>query len=164
MRVTKDRRTTERKPVMRTFLMIAGLAGLLASSTAAFAASGPGNSDHTGNDQNRIVLADNGRSDDWGRPNNLPWNNPQGPGSYGYNSGWQDSGHNQPSWGYGHQQYQPLPRQVIRARLQHQQFRDLSNWRFKDGYYRVNAEDRHGHDVKLTVDAYTGQIVKVRRD
>ncbi len=151
---------------MRTFLMIAGLAGLLASSTAAFAAGGPGNSDHTGNDRDRIVIANNDRSDDWGRQNNLPWNNPQGSGGngYGYNSGWQDSGHHQPGWGYGHQQHQPLPKAAIRARLQHQQFHDLSNWRFKDGYYRVSAEDRYGHDVKLTVDAYTSQVVKLRRD
>lgn len=162
---------------MRTFLMIAGLAALLASSSTAFAASGPGNSDRSGSDQNRIVLADNDRSDDWNRQddqrwNNQPWNNPQGSGGYGYgygngygyNSGWQDSGRYQPNWGYGHQQYQPLPRQVIRARLQHQQFRDLSNWRFKDGYYRVNAEDRYGHDVRLIVDAYTGRVVKVHRD
>ena len=149
---------------MRTFLMIAGLAGLLASSATAFAADGPGNSDRNAGDRNRIVLADNDRSDEWGRQNNLPWSNPQGPGGYGYNSGWQDSGRYQPGWGYGYQQHQPLPRQVIRARLQHQQFRDLSNWRFKDGYYRVNAEDRYGHDVRLTVDAYSGQIVKVRRD
>lgn len=157
---------------MRTFLMIAGFAGLLASTSAAFAADGPGNSGRIGDDPNRIVLADNDRSDDWGQRNDMPWLNPQRPYGSDHNPGWQGQGYDRyptPGWsnggyGYGNQRYQPLPKPIIRARLQHQQFHDFSDWRFKDGYYRVRAEDRYGRDVKLIVDAFNGRIVNVRRD
>ncbi|HWA45800.1 MAG TPA: hypothetical protein VHA10_21450 [Hypericibacter adhaerens] len=155
---------------MRSFLMIAGLAGLLASASPAFAAGGPGNSDRNPGQQNPIVLA-HGESD-WGQPNNQPWSNPNGgynsnhnPGGYG--SGWNGPGANHnpgPGWNNGQYQHQPLPRPVIKARLQHQQFHDIGDWRFKNGYYRVRAEDRYGHDVKLIVNAYSGQIVSVNRD
>jgi hypothetical protein len=154
---------------MRTFLMIAGLAGLLASTSAAFAADGPGNSGRVGSEQTRIILADGYRSDDWGQRNDRPWLIPQGP--YGSNPAWNGPGYNHypaPGWsngGYGQwQRYQPLPKQIIRDRLRYQQFHDFSDWRLKDGYYRVRAEDRYGRDVKLIVDAYNGRIVTVRRD
>jgi hypothetical protein len=147
---------------MRTFLMIAGLAGLLASSSAAFAADGPGRSVPNSADRNQTVFANNDRSDDWNRDNNRPWQNRQqhnGPSQH-----WQGWGHDGFNGGYHYQQHRMLPKPAIRARLQHQQFHDLSDWRFKNGFYRVSAEDRHGHDVKLIINAYNGQIVKVYRD
>jgi hypothetical protein len=156
---------------MRIFLTIAGLAGLLASTSAAMAADGPGNNDRNASNRNQIILIDDHRSDDWGQRNDRPWFNPQGPYGSGHNPAWNGPGYGQypaPGWsngGYGQwQRYQPLPTQVIRDRLRDQQFHDFNDWRFENGYYRVRAEDRYGRDVKLIVDAYNGRIVNVRRD
>jgi hypothetical protein len=83
---------------MRTFLMIAGLAGLLASSSAAFAADGPGRSVPNSADRNQTVFANNDRSDDWNRDNNRPWQNRQqhnGPSQH-----WQGWGHDGFNGGY----------------------------------------------------------------
>lgn len=156
---------------MRSFLMIAGLAGLLASTSAAFAAGGPGNSDRNPGQQNPIVLAHD--QSEWGQQNDRPWLSPQGPYDSSRYPAWNGPGYDRypsPGWnggygyGYGQYQYQPLPRPVIKLRLQRQQFHDFSDWRFKDGYYRVRAEDRYGRDVKLIVDAFNGRIVSIRRD
>jgi hypothetical protein len=150
---------------MRSFLMIAGLATLLASTSATLAADGPGNSGNIGTDRSRIILADNDRYQSWDRRGDLPWLNGQNP--YGsYNRGWQDDHRNAaPGWGWGgYQQHRPLPRQVICDRLVDQRFHNFGDWRFKDGYYRLRAEDRHGHDVRLIVDPFSGRVISVQRD
>jgi hypothetical protein len=160
----KDRRTEERIPVMRSFLMITGLAALLASSSAAFAADGPGNSGRIGADRNRIILANDDRNESWSHRSDLPWLNGQNPYG-GYNRGWQDDHrYGAPGWGWGYQQHRPLPKQVIRDRLRDQRFHDFEDWQFRDGYYRVRAEDRYGRDVRLVINAFNGRIVAVRRD
>jgi len=153
---------------MRSFLMTAGLATLLASTSAVFAADGPGNSGSTGADRNQIILADDDRNDSWGQRGDMPWRNGQNPYG-GYNRGWQDDNrYAAPGWGWGwgggYQQYRPLPKEVIRDRLLDQRFHNFEDWRFRDGYYRLRAEDRHGHDVRLVVDAFNGRIVAIRRD
>jgi hypothetical protein len=145
---------------MRSFLMITGLAALLASTSAAFAVDGPGNSGSADADRNRIILANDDRNESWGQHNNLPWLN-------GQNRGWQnDDRRSGAHWGWdgGYQQHRPLPKQVIRDRLRDQRFHDFEDWRFRDGYYRVRAEDRYGHDVRLVINAFNGRILSIRRD
>src|SRR5258705_8902665 len=100
MPVTKDRRTTERKPVMRIFLTLAGLAGLRASTSAPMAAEGPGNNDRNASNRNQIILIDGYRSDDWhsddwGQRNDRPCFNPQGPYGSGHNPAWNGPGYGQ---------------------------------------------------------------------
>jgi len=150
---------------MRSFLMIAGLAALLASTSAAFAVDGPGNNGGTGADRNRIILANDDRNESWGQQNDLPWHTGQSPNG-GYNHDWQDDHrYAEPGWGWrGYQQHRPLPKQVIRDRLHDQRFHNFENWQYRDGYYRVRAEDRYGHDVRLVINAFNGRILSIRRD
>jgi hypothetical protein len=152
---------------MRSFLMVTGLAALLASTSTAFAVDGPGNSGSTDADRNRIILANDGRNESWDQHNDLPWLNGQNP-SGGHDRGWQnDNRFSAPGWGWGwggYQQHRPLPKQVIRDRLRDQRFHDFEDWQFRDGYYRVRAEDRYGHDVRLLINAFNGRILSIRRD
>jgi hypothetical protein len=166
---------------MRTFLMIAGLAGLLASSSAAFAAGGPGHvnpngANPNGADRSQTVIADNDRANNWDHANNWDrsnrwdhqdnrrWSNPRDRDQFNHNPGWQNPSHHRPGATFNHEEHKLLPKRAIHARLLHQQFRDVGDWHFKNGFYRVSAEDRYGHDVKLIVNAYTGHVVKVHRD
>lgn len=155
---------------MRTTLISATLAGLLAlGALPAAAAEGPGREPTEGLKAVITVDYDNG------------WRNPSQPGVYGpdWNRDWHDpQSYDQPSWGWGNNGYgnngygnngwwnqhrQPLPEWVIRNRIQRQNFHDIGRLKLRDGYYRVNAENWRGQDVRLIVDAYNGRVVDVDR-
>ncbi len=153
---------------MRTILLSTALAALIALGTLpAVAAEGPGHDAPGANGLGITLQVDyDGR---WQDPNQPDYGNPD------WNRDWHDpDSYNQPSWGWGnngwgnngydqYQYRQPLPKWVIRHKLARQNFHDFSHWRFKNGYYRINAEDWRGRDVRLIVDAYNGRILQVER-
>jgi hypothetical protein len=161
---------------MRSFLMIAGLPGLLASSAPAFAAGGPGHANPSGTDRNPALLAENHRPNGWNRANDWdrssgwnhrnsePWSQSRDHGGLNHDRRWQNPNLHRHDGAFNHGSRERLPKQVIHARLRDQRFHNLSDWHFKNGFYRVSAEDRYGHDVKLIVNAHDGRIVKVYRD
>jgi len=152
---------------MRTTLLTATLAALIALGTLpATAAEGPGHDAPGANGPAGILVAD--YDGGWQDPNRAP--NQPDYGNPDWNRDWHNpDSYDRPSWGWpnnGYDQYQhrqPLPKWVIRHRLARQNFHDFSHWRFKNGYYRINAEDWRGRDVRLIVDAYNGRILEVQR-
>jgi hypothetical protein len=167
---------------MRSFLMIAGLAGLLASSAPAFAAGGPGHANPSSADRNPMLLAEdhhahgwnqwngsnqwNGwdRSSRWNDRDDRSWSDPWNRDGDGRDSRWRNPNHYRPDGAFSHDLRRILPQRVIHARLRDQRFHDLDDWQFRSGFYRVSAEDRYGRDVKLIVDAHDGRVVKIYRD
>ncbi len=92
----------------------------------------------------------------WGNGNQWGWHNNHRNNGWGHGNNWG----NDNNWGNNRRL---LPNHVVRAQLERQRFHDFSNWKYKDGYYKVYAEDRHGRDVKLVIDPYTGRIVDLKR-
>ena len=167
---------------MRTTLLTATFAALIALGTLPAAATeGPGHDAPGANGLGIILQVDYDGS--WQNPNGAPyqpnygnqdwnrdWHDPDQPnyGNPDWNRDWHNpDSYNQPSWGWGNGGYnqyrQPLPEWVIRHKLARQNFHDFGHWRFKNGYYRINAEDWRGRDVRLIVDAYNGRILEVQR-
>jgi hypothetical protein len=172
---------------MRTTLITATLAALIALGTLpAMAAESPGHDAPGANGLGITLQVDYDGS--WQNPNGAPsqpsYGNPDGnrdwqssdQPNYGNpygNRNWQNpDSYNQPSWGWGNggwgnggynQHRQPLPEWVIRHRIARQHFHDIGRLKLKNGYYRVNAEDWRGRDVRLIVDAYNGRILEVQR-
>jgi hypothetical protein len=172
---TLERISIMRAPFMRTTLLIAGLAGLLATAAPPTAEAGPGRTDIDRMSRARTIPIggdEDGRSAEhgWDQGYVSPW--PFYPG-YGYPARDRDRhgqgyyGYPWPVWphyGYGpFGRFQPLPGSVIRYRLQRQYFHGFRHWKFVNGYYRVYAEDRYGRDVRLIVDPYTGRVLEAQR-
>ena len=155
---------------MRTTLLTATFAALIALGTLpAAAAEGPGHDAPGANGPGDIMLADYDGS--WQNPNGAPYQ--PNYGNPDWNRDWHNpDSYNQPSWGWGNggsgnggynQHRQPLPERVIRRRIANQHFHDIGRLKLRNGYYRVNAENWRGQDVRLIVDAYNGRILDVER-
>ena len=54
-----------------------------------------------------------------------------------------------------------LPAKAVVRRLEQQSYRDVERLALKGNTYVARAEDRRGREVKLTVDAYTAQVLRV---
>jgi hypothetical protein len=153
---------------MRTTLISTALAGLIAlGALPAAAAEGPGR-DLTNPKLGAVITIDYGND---GRYSNQPGY--YGPGGYpNWNRDWHNpDSYDRPSWGWGNSGWwnggyhnrQPLPEWMIRNRIQRQNYHDIGRLKLRDGFYRVNAENRRGQDVRLVVDAYTGRVLDVDR-
>jgi len=75
----------------------------------------------------------------------------QGPGNYDSGQGWSNSS-------YGN----PIPPHWIVRNLERSDYRYISRPVLSGRFYQVKAVDPSGHKVKLYIDAYSGQIVKVK--
>jgi Peptidase propeptide and YPEB domain len=181
-------RNLERESTMKSFLLIACTAGLLASTALPASAAGPGDHDRSGGSQ-PLYVRDN--DNDWNRQNGqlrpLPypaygptygnvcggggnggwgggWNGGNGGWNNGGNGGWGSSYH-QPNNGWSNGYYRPrrqLPTQAIAYCVQQQRFSKIKDIDFDDGFYKVYARDPYGRKVKLIVDPYTARIVRVK--
>ena len=83
-----------------------------------------------------------------------------------YNDGgyqYQDRGYYQPAPDYSNTAYgQPIsPRRIVRN-LERNDYRYISRPVLSGRFYQVKAVNPAGHKVKLYIDVYTGQIVKVK--
>ena len=90
----------------------------------------------------------NGNGNNWQYQNN---------GNYGDNS-------RQSDWnngGYNHRHDTVSPRSVVRN-LQRNDYRNISQPLLSGRFYQVKAISPRGHHVKLYIDRYSGQIVKVK--
>lgn len=165
---------------MRTTLLSTALAAFIAlGALPAAATEGPGHDapgagglgitfqvDYDGGWQNP-----NGApyQPNYGNPDrNRDWHNPDSYDrpSWGWGTGgWGNDSWGNDGWGNGgyNQHRQPLPEWVIRHRIARQHFHDIGRLKLRNGYYRVNAENWRGQDVRLIVDAYNGRIVEVQR-
>ncbi len=66
---------------------------------------------------------------------------------------------------YGHRFYGArhylLPPSAILRSLRAQQFCSISRPRFRRGLYRIRARDAYGRRVRLAIDPYSGEIVRL---
>jgi hypothetical protein len=171
-------RNLERESAMKSLLLIACTAALLASAALPAAAESGrldahdrpiGSQPYYGDDN------DNQGNWQYGQPKPRPyptygnacgwnagWNGGWGGGS---NGGWGGSGYHQPKGGWNNGYYRPrpqLPTRAIAYCVQQQRFSSIKDIDFDDGFYKVYARDPHGRKVKLLVDPYTGRIVRVK--
>jgi hypothetical protein len=117
---------------MRSILLAAGAA--IVTMTGAFAASA--DDDHYYNDDGYYY---------------------QNPPSYDYqNRPGYDSGGSYNAYG------NPIPPHWIVQNLERSDYRYISRPVLSGRFYQVKAVNPDGHKVKLYIDAYTGQIVKVK--
>lgn len=58
--------------------------------------------------------------------------------------------------------YNPIPPQAIVQNLANSDYRNISEPVLSGRFYQVKAINPNGHKVKLYIDAFTGQIVKVK--
>jgi len=81
----------------------------------------------------------------------------------GYQYQYRDRGYYQPAPDYSNTAYgQPIsPRWIVRN-LERSDSRYISRPVLSGRFYQVKAVNPDGHKVKLYIDAYTGQIVKVK--
>ena len=73
--------------------------------------------------------------------------------------------YHRPYYGHhrGHYKKRPvLPRRIIARKLHHRDYEVRGKIRYRDGYYRAHAYDRHGRPVKLLINPHNGRIVKRR--
>jgi opacity protein-like surface antigen len=97
---------------------------------------------------------DNGYYNNGG--NNWQYQN-QDNGNYGNNS-------RQPDWnngGYNYRHDTVSPRSIVRN-LQRNDYRNISQPVLSGRFYQVKAISPRGHNVKLYIDRYSGQIAKVK--
>ena len=90
----------------------------------------------------------NGNGNNWQYQNN---------GNYGDNS-------RQSDWnngGYNHRHDTVSPRSIVRN-LQRNDYRNISRPMLSGRFYQVKAVSPRGHHVKLYIDRYSGEIVKVK--
>jgi len=81
----------------------------------------------------------------------------QGYGNYSDNS-------RQPDWnnsGYNYRHDTVTPRSIVRN-LQRNDYRNISQPVLSGRFYQVKALNPRGHNVKLYIDRYSGQIAKVK--
>lgn len=103
-------------------------------------------------DDNRYY--DNGYYDNGG-------NSPQYQNQDYDNSNYDNNTYDNGNGGYGYNQDVVSPRSVVRN-LQQQGYSDISRPALAGKFYQVKARDPNGHKVKLYIDAFSGQIVKVK--
>ncbi len=165
------------KPAARSGLLvagIAGIAGLIAVSTLPAAAQDYYDGGSRYSSEQPYNPNYNNRQD-----YNPDYNNRQdydrGYSDYSQNREWQDRSNERtfdvPMLGLRFHTYdqdqrrQVLSNNVIVNRLASQHFQNISrrHWNLNNGYYRINAEDWRGRDVRLIVNAYNGRVVDVQR-
>ena len=110
------------------------------------------------------ALADDNRYDNKGYDNNGYYYDNGG-------SGWQYQGYDnysdnsrQPDWnnsGYNYRHDTVSPRSIVRN-LQRNDYRNISRPVLNGRFYQVKALSPRGHNVKLYIDRYSGQIAKVK--
>lgn len=106
------------------------------------------------------ALADDNRYD-----NNGYYDNGGSGWQYQYqdNGNYSDNSH-QPDWtnsGYNYRHDTVSPRSIVRN-LQRNDYRNISRPVLSGRFYQVKALNPHGHNVKLYIDRYSGQIAKVK--
>jgi hypothetical protein len=172
-------RNLERESAMKSFLLIACTAALLASAALPAAAESGrldehdrpiGSQPYYGNDN------DSQWNWQYGQPKPRPypayghacgWNAGWSGGGWGggWNGGGGGSSYHQPNggWNNGYYRSRPqLPTRAVAYCVQQQRFSNIKDIDFDDGFYKVYARDPYGRKVKLLVDPYTGRIVRVK--
>jgi Peptidase propeptide and YPEB domain len=81
----------------------------------------------------------------------------------GYQYQYRDRGYYQPAPDYSNTAYgQPIPPHWIVRNLERSGYSYISRPVLSGRFYQMKAVNPDGHKVKLYIDAYTGQIVKVK--
>ena len=167
----------ERKPVMKKFLLSAGVVALIAT-VATTGASSAFAGQFTMNDNGpsgAIIGAGDDRYYDNNGYNGYDWRNQsQGYGDddsdYGYgnqgygNQDYDNQGYGNRGYGYGngYGNYAVVSPYAIVHYLHRSGFSYISQPALTGRFYQLKARDPNGRKVKLYIDAYNGRIVKVK--
>ena len=113
-----------------------------------------------------LAMSASAASADDNRYDNNGYNDNGGSGwqyQYQNNGNYRDNSH-QTDWnngGYNDRHDTVSPRSIVQN-LQRSDYRNISQPMLSGRFYQVKAVNRGGHNVKLYIDRYSGQIVKVK--
>lgn len=127
-------------------ILLAGCAAIALSMGASAALADDNRYDNNGYDNNGYYYDNGGNGSQY-----------QGYGNYSDNS-------RQPDWnnsGYNYRHDTVTPRSIVRN-LQRNDYRNISRPVLNGRFYQVKALSPRGHNVKLYIDRYSGQIAKVK--
>jgi hypothetical protein len=146
--------TMQRTNIMKNILLSA-CAAIALTMGASAALADDNRYDNNGYYDNSNGYYDNGGSYD-NRGSSWEYQH-QGYGNYSDNS-------RQPDWnnsGYNYRHDTVSPRSIVRN-LQRNDYRNISRPVLNGRFYQVKALSPRGHNVKLYIDRYSGQIAKVK--